>query len=516
MKLRGQRSTDEYSDYQDDPVGFTTTALGERLTPDLEAILESVRDNIITVAQSANAVGKTFVAARAAAWFYKVYPDAQVYTAAAPPEGNLKKLLWGEIGGLCDKNTGLFKGDRQSYLHIARSEQSFITGVSIPSSGTPHQREAKFSGKHAPHLFFILDEGDAIPDEVYTGIESCMSGGHARLLIMFNPRAERGHAYRLARDGRAKVIRLSAFDHPNVLTGRDEIPGAVTQDTTVRRINEWCRPLKDDEQPDSECFELPAFMGGVVGHDLQGRPYLPLDPGWYHVDDSAFWYMVLGLYPAQGSNQLNNREWINRARTRWDAYVAENGERPPVGVKPIMGQDVADFGSDSNVACFRYGGWVARMITWGGMDTQKTGRKAAGYYQDYEATTANVDATGVGAGVAPHMTELGCNAQRIMVASSPTWKTELGEFGILRDQIWWEVREWLRTDPGAMLPPDEHLVEELGIPTYEIKNGKIKIMSKDTMKEALKRSPDKADALTLTFAPSYSPTIHTVDSLGLQ
>ncbi len=81
-------------------------------------------------------------------------------------------------------------------------------------------------------------------------------------------------------------------------------------------------------------------------------------------------------------------------------------------------------------------------------------------------------------------------------------KTEAGEFHRLRDQLWWTVREWLRTDPGAMLPPDESLIEELSIPTYEIKDGKIKIMSKDVMRELLGRSPDRCDALCLTFSPS--------------
>jgi hypothetical protein len=51
-----------------------------------------------------------------------------------------------------------------------------------------------------------------------------------------------------------------------------------------------------------------------------------------------------------------------------------------------------------------------------------------------------------------------------------------------------------------MLPPDELLIEELCTPTYEIQNGKIRIMKKQTMRELLKRSPDRADALCLTFA----------------
>ncbi|MFC1895986.1 hypothetical protein ACFL0Q_04935, partial [Thermodesulfobacteriota bacterium] len=69
----------------------------------------------------------------------------------------------------------------------------------------------------------------------------------------------------------------------------------------------------------------------------------------------------------------------------------------------------------------------------------------------------------------------------------------------LRDELWWACREWLRTDPGAMLPPDELLLEELRIPTYEVRNGKVTVMRKDTMRDLLKRSPDRADALCLTF-----------------
>src|SRR5690606_11813146 len=86
-----------YEGYRADPVGFGEEVLGEAFTDDIEAVMESVRDNPVTIALSANATGKTHGAARVAAWFYKCFPGAQVYTAAAPPEKNLKKLLWGEI-----------------------------------------------------------------------------------------------------------------------------------------------------------------------------------------------------------------------------------------------------------------------------------------------------------------------------------------------------------------------------------------------------------------------------------
>ena len=63
--------------------------------------------------------------------------------------------------------------------------------------------------------------------------------------------------------------------------------------------------------------------------------------------------MVLGEYPSQAVNQLISREWIARARSRWDVYVAKNGEIPPVATQAVMGLDVAEMGDDKNVASFQ-------------------------------------------------------------------------------------------------------------------------------------------------------------------
>jgi hypothetical protein len=491
---------EDYGRFQSDPVGFGEQVLGESYTDEVKVLMESVRDHPVTIAKSANGTGKTHAAARIAVWWFKTFKDSQVYTAAAPPESNLKKLLWGEIGSLTENHPEIFKGDGLKSLHIERSAQSFITGVTIPMAGTASQKESKFAGKHAPYLLFIVDEGDAVPDEVYRGIESCMSGGHARLLVMFNPRSEAGEVHRMERDGRANVVHLSAFNHPNVISGKDQIPGAVNREATIRRVNEWCRPLAPGEQSNSECFELPSFLEALTAKSQSGREYPPLKAGWYKIMEPAFSYMVLGRYPAQGNTQLISKDWITRARARWDSYVSEYGEVPPSHTNAVMGLDVGEFGTDANVSCFRYGGYVERLIAWSGVDTFKTGDRATAEYKGRDVSRANVDATGIGAGVAPHMQRGGCSAHPVKVASSPTESTEMGEFKILRDQLWWACREWLRTDTVAMLPPDELLIEELATPTYEVINGKICIMKKDTMKELLKRSSDRADALCLTFA----------------
>jgi hypothetical protein len=495
---------ESYAQYQDDPVRFGEEVLGHDYPIGVKNLLRSVRDYPVTIAQSCNAYGKTFAAADAAVWFYKTFPNSQVFTAAAPPEDNLKRLLWGQLGNLVQKNPQLFESDKINILEIKRSPDSYLVGVTIPATGTSQEREARFSGKHAANLMFIFDEADAIPDEVYKGAESCSSGGRVRWLLMFNPRAEMGEAYRMVRDGRANVVHLSAFDHPNVVSGKDLFPGAVTRDKTVLRICKWCRPLRDDQKKDpAKTFELPKYLEGAVTLDEANNPTAPLLPGWYEIIMPAFSYMVLGQYPAQGTNQLISREWINMARTRWELHISKWGEKPPADVTGVMGLDAAEMGDCENVAMFRWGGYVSRPTVWGGVDMYVTGDKATAVYNgNPRITLANVDANGVGAGVAPHMRRLGCNANGVKVSEKPTKTSEMGEFGNIRDQLWWMAREHLRLDPGAMLPPDEQLLEELTTPTYEVRNGKIKVMSKDDMKLALNRSPDKADAYCLTFAES--------------
>jgi len=490
--------------FRDAPAEFCKLILGETITDDIRQVMESVRDNPVTIARSANATGKTHGAARIAVWWYKAFEhlpgEVQVYTAAAPPEGNLKRLLWGEIGAVKERHPDLFKGDTLQSLNISRGARDFITGVTIPTSGTAEQREGKFSGKHAAYLLFIVDEGDAVPDEVYRGIESCMSGGMARLLIMFNPRGARGTAFEMEEKGAANVIELSAFRHPNVTTGKDMIPGAVTREMTIRRIHNWTRPLAGDETPDNECFEIPDFLVGATALAESGEWFPPLEPGWRKVVEPAFWYMVLGKYPPVPAAQLVAPDWIAAARSRYDAYVAEHGETPPVGAVGKGGFDVAE-SNDSNALCRRYGGFVPPLKTWTGTDTLDSSEQAAAWAQEHSLGIVLVDATGLGSSCAPILVKRGVKACGVKVAEKATKHCDLGEFFDLRCQLLWEMREWLRVDPGAMLPPDKLLIEELSLPDYwKDEKGRVRVMGTDAIRDRLRRSPDRMSALMLTFA----------------
>jgi hypothetical protein len=180
-----------------------------------------------------------------------------------------------------------------------------------------------------------------------------------------------------------------------------------------------------------------------------------------------------------------------------------------------MGLDVAELGVDANVSVLRYGGFVAPVIPWNGIDIDTTALRAFDVFHTNKAYICYVDATGIGSGVAPSMARRGkeqnqtTRAISVKVSSKPTpgSNVELGEFYSLRDQLWWAMREWLRVDPGAMLPPDPFLIADLRAPTYDVLNGKIKVVNKQILREKLKRSTDRADALALTFMPEMKPKI---------
>jgi hypothetical protein len=490
------------SDYAKDPEGFIEAVLGEILTDDLREICRSVRDNPVTIAQSGNGTGKSWIEARIALWFFKCQIEPQVYCCAAPPQTNLENILWAEIAGVCDKHPHLISDATSKALKIQRAPREFIAGVSIPTAGNDAQKQARFSGKHAPSLLFLVDEGDAVVDPVYAGIETCLSGGLDRLFITFNPRQRMGAVYRMIKSGQAKVIKLTAFNHPNVITGDDIIPGAVNREKTLRRIAQWSRPLAEGEARDNTCYKLPDYLVGCTPTDQQGKPLTPLVAGWYKITEHQFSHVVLGEYPAQAENQLISEEWIDAARSRYDLWVAEYGVNQGKHVKCICGLDIAEMGSDSSVLTKRFGNFVHPLVTWNKQDVIEVGDETHRHLLASGITAVSAiycDGTGVGSGTAPYLTrQYSRPAVKVMVASSPTEDCDLGRFGLLLDQLMWTVREWLRTDL-AMLPPDPELIEELLAFTYGVVNGKVKVSSTDDVKTLLKRSPDRARSLMLTF-----------------
>ena len=77
-------------------------------------------------------------------------------------------------------------------------------------------------------------------------------------------------------------------------------------------------------------------------------------------------------------------------------------------------------------------------------------------------------------------------------------------FSNMRAYIYWALRDWLDPKNGynPCLPPDDLIAQELTDTHWFFQSdGSIAIEKKDDIKKRLKRSPDRADALALTFWP---------------
>lgn len=513
-----------YGDYQGDPAGFISDVLGEKtLTNDQLRILDTLAKYDRIVVKSATGTGKSFLGARIATYFFKAYERAQIYMAAAPPESNLRRILWSELSEVFIKNPSVFEGEKISDLKIRRTTdpKSYIVGTTIPQNGTEDERKARFSGKHSPVLVFLLDEADAIPGEILEAIEGCMSGGSVTKLIMFmNPKKKGGYIYHeLIRGKQAHVITMSAFNHVNVVTGEDVIPGAVTRKTVLQRINEWTYIPNEDEYKDvwdewqesgnlkNGFFSIPDCLIGTTCQRTNGDgDYDPLPAGIRKVKPlyQKFFYMVLGEYPLDDAQQLIPTEAIEAARTRWDLWVAQYGENPPELVRPIMGLDVAEYGRDANSLCLRYGNWVPNFKKRNGIDPDTVALWASKIYKEVNCRSGKIDAIGIGSGIPSRMGRDGCNGVAgIKVNEKPSNKhSQDGEFGSLRDEIYWLMAKWVQND-SSMLPPNKTLVDSLLALQYEVNSkGKICIISKKQLKTKLGYSPDDLDSLALTFSPA--------------
>lgn len=519
--MASEKQIEVFRRYQNDPLGFGQNILRARYTDDIIKVMASVRDNPVTIVQSSNSVGKSYAAAHIALWWFSVYSDSEVFLTAAPPIDNLRRRIFAELSKEVrihgNHYTWAIVQDLIVKDAIEGHEDHFIQGVSIPMTGTREERISKFSGRHAPHLLFIVDEGDGVPDEIYEAIDNCMTGGVARLLILFNPKMKAGAVYAKQRARLGKIIKVSSMTHPNVITGKNIIPGAITRDAVIRRINDWSRPLGPNEQDGMDCIEVPMFLVGLTTKSADGTIYPPLPPVKRKVLEPALFYSIFGEYPPQGEMQLISDEWIQRAIENWKRIDRKSA----LSKRPVVGVDVAEYGGDANALCSRYDNYVDYFKTWRGVDVDfSTHEIIYPFITSKNPNFIMVDATGLGSSVAPALArklrvdrdnrsvreDLSLLPRPVAVkvggSPSPMINTELGEFQNLRAQLWWATREWLKNDLDAAIPDDQELTDELRCPTY-YKNlqGKIVITDKETMRDRLRRSPNKADALCLTFNP---------------
>ncbi len=168
----------------------------------------------------------------------------------------------------------------------------------------------------------------------------------------------------------------------------------------------------------------------------------------------------------------------------------------------IVGLDIARFGDDLTVFCFRRGRWCFKFETYQKKSVVEVANIATNIIINHKPARVFLDVGGVGGGVYDILRDRGF-VKIVRAVNFGQKAINDDRYANRRAEMWDQLRQWLE-EPVDLIK-DEGLLEELAAVNkkYDFK-GRLVLEEKDEIKKRLGRSTDKADALALTFAePVY-------------
>ncbi len=162
----------------------------------------------------------------------------------------------------------------------------------------------------------------------------------------------------------------------------------------------------------------------------------------------------------------------------------------------IMGVDPARFGTDRSVIFCRQGVKALRPLVFSKLDQMTLADRVACEMDSFRPDVVFID-SGCGGGVIDRLRQLGY--QNIVEVPFGGSAGKPGQYANKRAEMWGEMARWIKT-VGA-LPDVPDLKADLCQVCYDYDiSGRLRLESKEKLKERTGKSPDLADALALTFA----------------
>lgn len=221
----------------------------------------------------------------------------------------------------------------------------------------------------------------------------------------------------------------------------------------------------------------------AANHDYLAR--LVQTYGGEHTDQARV--RVRGLFPRVATRQLIGGETVDRCMK----FEAEGHEYQP----KVMGVDVARFGENSSAICIRQGRKVEEIEVLPKLDLMATAHAVAERIREVRPIQVFVDGSGIGAGVVDRLRQLNFSVTDVNGGNQSLDPRFLNK----RAEMWWTMKEWL--EEGAELPREARLKDELTCVEYDFTDrGRIRLDRKSDIMEKFGFSPDRADAIALSFA----------------
>lgn len=198
---------------------------------------------------------------------------------------------------------------------------------------------------------------------------------------------------------------------------------------------------------------------------------------------------VLGQFPKQGNRQFISNGLVQDAKKR--------EVQPDHGAPLIMGVDVARYGDDSSVICWRQGRDARSIpaVKFKNRDNMWVANEVAKWIDATQPDAVNIDA-GNGTGVIDRLREMKYQVHEVWFGGKSASK----EWANKRTEMYADLRDWLG---GGAIANDPVLSRDLTAPEYHYfgkASDSIMLESKESMKARGLPSPDDGDGLALTFA----------------
>lgn len=433
---------------RDDPVLFVKKILGA--TPDdwqAEA-LNALKNNSRVAIRSGHGVGKSCMQSWAALHFLFTNPYAKVVCTAT----NMRQLfdiLMSEIAKWLKRSpllSDLFEYTKTKVMLKSAPNEWFLTARTAA-------KPENLAGFHADNLLFILDEASGIEDAIGETVFGALTGLNNKLLMCSNPTRNSGFFRRAFFEDREfyYTMKVSSMDSSRV-------------------SSDYCKSLIRSYGEDSNVVRI----------------------------------RVLGEFPEIDSDSLIALEWVEAAMARTPEYTGDL----------VLGVDIARFGDDETVLAARVGDSALPLKAWRKTDLMTTcGRIIAELerlMKNYRCGRAkiNVDDTGVGGGVTDRLREVirEKNLYVSVIGCNNGGKPRDLHYANWGSESYFAIRDRLQAGE-IILPRDDELAAQLTTRKYFVTSAdKLALERKDEFKKRIGRSPDRADALVLAFAPMVMST----------
>ena len=424
-----------------DPVGWAYDH-GIDLWSKQRELLQSIADNKFTACRACHEVGKSFAMAVAIlSWIDTFGHDAfVVFTAPTYPQ--VDAIIGRELRDLV---TSL----RLDHIEVMASNEIKYKGLMRGYGRKPADHNpAGLSGLHARRPFVVIDEGCAVPKNLFIGANTIAGHKNARVCTIGNPDNPVSHFRTLFEPGsKWNQIKIDAYSSPNFTGERGpEIWSEVLIEPET--VEEWKNEWGENS---------PLFSSKVKAEFPQSSEF------------SVFDYQLI----------LDSFEEVERSS------------------RPLcLTLDVASGGKDEAIAyAIRADGSVTEEFSESKSDLMALADRTANWWRNNRRTFVVVDANGQGEGVYSRLRQLRVRVKPFYGQQAPRDKKT---YVNARAEAAFETARAMRGNKITLDLRDDILRGELPTVFWEFgEKNKIKLMSKEDMAERGLASPNRADALSM-------------------